>query len=72
MQVSEIVGVKDGSYELQDIFGFQQMGVDADGVAKGEFFATGYKPQCLSQLQAAGINLPDELFAKRRFSTAVS
>jgi len=67
MQVSEITGVKDGDYVLEDVFAFEQTGVDAQGSAVGEFYATGYKPRCLARLKAAGVNLPDELFTARRF-----
>jgi pilus assembly protein CpaF len=66
MQVSEIVGIKDGAYHVEDVFGFEQTGVDASGVAVGEFFATGYKPRCLAKLRAGGVNLPDEMFVAKR------
>lgn len=66
MQVSEIVGVREGGFHLEDVFGFEQTGVDELGVAQGEFYFTGYRPLCLSRLRAAGIRLPDELFDKRR------
>lgn len=66
MQVSEIVGVKDGGFHIEDIFGFEQTGVDELGVAQGEFYFTGYRPMCLSKLRAAGLRLPDEIFDKRR------
>jgi len=66
MQVSEIVGVRDGGFHLEDVFGFEQTGVDELGVATGEFYFTGYRPLCLSRLRASGIRLPDELFDKRR------
>ena len=68
MQISEIVGVKDGGFHMEDIFGFEQTGVDELGIAQGEFFFTGYRPMCLSRLRAAGLRLPDELFDKRRVS----
>jgi pilus assembly protein CpaF len=67
MQVSEIVGIKDGQYHLEDIFGFEQTGVDAEGMAVGEFFATGYKPKCLTRFKAAGVTLNDSLFLPRRW-----
>jgi pilus assembly protein CpaF len=68
MRVSEIVGLREGGMQLEDIFGFEQTGVDDTGVAQGEFYATGYRPICLSRLRAAGIRLPDEMFDKRRFT----
>jgi pilus assembly protein CpaF len=65
MRVSEIVGAEGGSYVVMDVFGFQQRGVDSDGVAYGDFYATGYRPQCLRSLAVGGLILPDELFAER-------
>lgn len=70
MRISEIVGVEDGSFHVEDICGFEQTGVDEDGLAQGEFFVTGYRPQCLKRLKAAGIHLPDSMFEPKR--TAVS
>jgi pilus assembly protein CpaF len=68
MQVSEIVGVREGGFHLEDVFGFEQTGVDEVGMAQGEFYFTGYRPVCLSRLRAAGIRLADELFDKRRIA----
>lgn len=65
-QVSEIVGVNSDGYQLEDIFGFEQTGIDDQGIAQGEFFFTGYRPRCLGRLRACGIRLADELFDRRR------
>ncbi|MCU0872379.1 MAG: CpaF family protein [Pirellulaceae bacterium] len=67
MRVSEIVGIQDGDYHLEDVFGFEQRGVDEDGVAIGQFYATGYRPQCLPRLVASGVELPDDLFEAKTF-----
>ena len=67
-QVSEIVGIDNGGYQLEDVFGFEQTGVDDQGVAQGEFFFTGYRPRCLARLRACGIRLPDEMFDRRRIA----
>jgi pilus assembly protein CpaF len=64
MRVSEIVGLKRRQYIVRDIFGFRQQGV-RDGVAFGEFYATGYVPRLLPRLKASGIDLPQDLFAER-------
>lgn len=66
MCVSEIVGIRDGGLLVEDIFGYEQTGVNDLGVAQGEFFVTGYRPACLGRLRAAGVRLPDEMFDKRR------
>ena len=65
-RISEVVGVHDGELQLEDIFGFEQTGVDQAGVAIGEFYATGYVPQCLKRLRASGAAVPEELFVARR------
>lgn len=65
-QVSEIVSVQNGGYVLEDVFGFEQTGVDELGVAQGEFYFTGYRPRCLARLRACGIRLADEIFDRRR------
>jgi pilus assembly protein CpaF len=67
MRVAEIVGIKDGDYHLEDVFGFEQRGVDEDGIAIGQFYATGYRPQCLQRMAASGVELPDDLFDAKTF-----
>jgi len=69
-RVSEIVGVQDGAYQLADIFGFEQTGVDADGDAVGRFYATGYRPACLPRLKACGIELDESIFAPAQYDVA--
>jgi len=72
-QVSEIVGVKDGRYLLEDVFRFEPTGVSPDGIVEGEFYVTGYRPTFLRRLAASGIELPDEMFDERRIrSTPVA
>jgi pilus assembly protein CpaF len=66
-RVSEIVGIREGEYQLQEIFGFEQQGVDEEGVAFGRFYATGYRPKCLERLMASGVELPDDLFEAKKF-----
>lgn len=66
MRISEIVGIENSGYRLADIFGFEQTGVDQDGNARGQFFATGYRPQCLSRMRASGIDIADSLFTPKR------
>lgn len=67
MQISEIVPADNG-YHIEDIFGFEQTGVDNDGIAEGEFFATGYQPRCLSRIKAAGVAIPEQLLQPRRMA----
>lgn len=68
MRVSELLRAEGGSYVMEDVFGFEQTGVDSRGVAEGRFFATGYHPACLARMEAAGIRLPDDLFQTRQIA----
>jgi pilus assembly protein CpaF len=59
MNVSELVGSR-----MRNIFRFKQTGV-RDGVAIGEFHASGHMPRVCRRLHASGIDLSESLFAKR-------
>ena len=65
MRISEIVGVEDGQYQINDVFRFRQTGVDESDNAVGEFVTTGYRPVCAERFSAAGVSLPDGLFDAR-------
>jgi len=63
-RVSEIVSGLNGEYQLEDIFGFKQQGLDAQGIAKGAYYATGYRPRCLERFADAGVTIDESIFAK--------
>jgi pilus assembly protein CpaF len=65
MRVSEVTALDSGDYVIQDLFGFQQSGIDDRGIARGHFYATGQKPQFLKRLNEIGIELPESLFDAR-------
>ena len=65
IRISEVAGLQDGTYRIEDIFGYRQTGVDPQGNAVGEFYATGYRPACLERLQTSGTQVADEWFAPR-------
>jgi pilus assembly protein CpaF len=66
MRISEIISVENNAYRLADVFGFEQTGVDRDGNAIGQFYTTGYRPQCLARMRASGAEIPDSLFTPKR------
>jgi pilus assembly protein CpaF len=68
MRISEIVSAAGGEYQIEDIFGFEQTGVDENGTAVGHFYATGYRPRCLNRMRSCGANLPEHLFEKQIFA----
>jgi len=67
-RVSEIVGSENGKYQIEDIFRFEQTGVDAEGGARGAFHVAGYRPACMDRIRAAGVDLDDTLFDRRALS----
>ncbi len=65
-QVTEVLGVKNGKVELEDIVEFKQSGIDDDGVAVGDFYFTGYKPTFAETIKAQGLPLPEFLLSGKR------
>jgi pilus assembly protein CpaF len=66
--ISEITSVEDGAYQIKDVFGYRQTGVDDAGAAVGQFYATGYQPACVERIRAAGVEVPDVWFRASTFS----
>ena len=54
-RISEVVSVKDGEYQVEDIFVYRSSGETRDGKSLGEFYATGYEPQALRRLGKTGV-----------------
>jgi len=62
VQVSEIQGMEGDVVVLQDIFVFDQKGVDANGNVIGEHKPTGLRPKFINRLAKEGIELPMDCF----------
>jgi len=60
--ITEVQGMEGETILLQDIFVFEQKGIDAEGKVIGEMRATGFRPKCVPQLIARGCKLPPGLF----------
>ena len=60
--ITEITGREQDVITTQEIFRFQQLGVDPAGVAFGQFEATGIRPNCMPRLESSGILLSPTLF----------
>ncbi len=63
-RIAELVSVADGEYQIEEIYGYRQTGIDDDGNAIGHFYTTGYQPHCLEKISAAGIGMSNTLFQK--------
>jgi pilus assembly protein CpaF len=65
-RVTEIVGMEEDVVTTQDIFVFEQQGIDPDGRVIGFFRATGIRPKFSERLERAGIHLGPEIFDPSR------
>ena len=69
MRISELSGCNDGVYDIEDIFVYRMTGLESSGKSQGSFYATGYEPQVLQRLAAAGFTVPEELFIPRELES---
>lgn len=60
--ITEVLGMEGDVVVLQDIFIYEQRGVDSKGRVIGRHRATGIRPRALEKLAAAGIMIPPEIF----------
>jgi pilus assembly protein CpaF len=63
--ISEVVGMEQDTVVMQDIYKYNQEGVDEMGRAYGKFIATGIRPTFMSRLESAGVRLPSSAFRER-------
>jgi pilus assembly protein CpaF len=64
--VTEVVGMEGQTVTLQDVFLFQQTGVDARGKVQGNVVSTGLRPHFIDRFEARGIHLPADIFSAGR------
>jgi pilus assembly protein CpaF len=60
--LQEITGIEGDVICMQEIFRFEQIGVNPDGRVQGQFVATGIRPKFVQRLITRGISLSDDLF----------
>ena len=60
--IQEITGMEGDVISMQEIFVFEQTGVDQEGLVKGHFRATGIRPKFADRLQVRGVPVRDEWF----------
>jgi pilus assembly protein CpaF len=61
--ISEIAGMEGQVVTMQDIFRFEQTGVDAEGRIRGAFRSTGIRPRFAEKFESQGIQLSPNIFA---------
>jgi pilus assembly protein CpaF len=62
ISLQEVVGMEGDLITLQELFVFQQTGLDENRKVKGRFKATGVRPKFSERLFAKGVTLPSDLF----------
>ena len=63
--ITEVTGMEGDVITMQDIFVYEQLGVNAKGRAYGQFLSTGIRPTFLERLRSSGIHLDPEQFTRR-------
>ncbi|SHH84829.1 CpaF family protein [Desulfosporosinus lacus] len=61
--ITEVLRMEGDVIVLQDLFRFEQTGIDKQGKVQGHFRATGIRPHFIEKLIAAGQILPDDIFS---------
>jgi pilus assembly protein CpaF len=62
-QITEVTGMEGDTVVMQDIFKYFEEGLDANGKVLGQMRASGLRPLFTPKLEAAGFNLPPEMFS---------
>ena len=62
MSLQEITGMEGNTITTQEIFSFQQRGIDPQGKVRGRFAFAGVRPKFIERFRAAGIKVSPDLF----------
>jgi pilus assembly protein CpaF len=69
VSMQEVTGMEGDIISMQEIFRFEQTGVDADGKVLGHFCATGVRPRFAERLKMFGAPVPEDTFDPDRIFT---
>jgi pilus assembly protein CpaF len=61
--VSEVAGMEGDVVTMQDIFRFEQHGLDSEGRIRGVFRSTGIRPRFAERFESQGITMPIGIFS---------
>jgi pilus assembly protein CpaF len=61
--ISEVSGMEGQVVTMQDIFRYEQTGVDSEGRVKGAFRSTGIRPRFAERFESLGIQLAANIFS---------
>jgi len=60
--VAEVLGMEGDTIIMQEIFKFEQKGLDSKGLVIGEHTATGIVPRFVTRMEEEGVILPKDIF----------
>jgi len=63
VSVSEITGMEQDVISMQEIYRFRRRGIEKDGIIRGDFEATGIRPQIMELMAARGLDATGLSFA---------
>ncbi len=63
--VTEVTGMEGDVVTMQDIFTYEQLGLDSSGKAYGQIVATGLRPTFLDRLKQSGCEVSPSLFERQ-------
>ena len=69
VSMQEITGMEGDIISMQEIFRFEQTGIDTDGKVQGHFCATGVRPRFADRLRMFGAAVPEDTFDPDRVFT---
>jgi pilus assembly protein CpaF len=61
-QIAEVVGMEGEVITMQDVFTYEQTGVDENGKVLGRLRPTGIRPKCMDRLQTHGFEMGADAF----------
>jgi pilus assembly protein CpaF len=64
VSLQEVTGMEGDVITMQEIFSFEQTGIDENGKVKGRFKMTGIIPKFMDKFEAYGIPIPYDIFEK--------
>ncbi len=63
VRISEIVGVENGDFVVEDVFRFERTDAGLSADVDGVFKSTGYLPRCRARMKASGVDVSDWWFS---------
>jgi len=62
ISLQEITGMEGNTITMQEIFAFQQKGIDPQGKVKGRFVFGGVRPKFIDKFKAMGVKISPDIF----------